>query len=165
MALFSCSVYFTLATLGNTTPALHAAEALDEGSVILSGPASIKIFDQVSRKGPVGVEGLWTPTPDQVSALWNSLPDFLNRPPSILQEPLALYHRQYVGFVRDGRQFIYLNAFRWHKAWESTWRTQPIIVADGGCAFFGVEYDVSARKLLNFEYNDGYAASYPSRKE
>ncbi len=165
MLLFMGWVYCALTAWGTILSPLHAEEALDEESVILSGPESMKIFNQMSRKGPTGVEGLWIPAPEQVHAMWNDLPDFLNRPPSILQEPLALYYRQYVGFLRGGRRFIYLNAFRWHRAWESTWRTHPIIVADGGCGYFGVEYDVEAKKLLNFEYNDGYAASYPSRKE
>lgn len=144
---------------------LRAKEALDEASIVLSGPESMAIFDQKSRKGPAGVEGTWTPTPDQIDAMWKALPDFLNRPPSVLQKPLDMYHRQYVGFLRGGRRFIYLNAFRWHEAWETTWKVRPIVVFDGGSGFFGVEYDVEGEKLLNFEYNNGYAASYPSRKE
>lgn len=97
--------------------------------------------------------------------MWQALPAFLNRPPSILQQPLDIYHRQYVGFLREGRRFIYLNAFRWSRPEDDRWRKKPIVVFDGGPIFFGVEYDVEAKRLLNFAYNDGIVGRYPSRKE
>jgi hypothetical protein len=77
------------------------------------------------------------------------------------------YFRQYAGFVVGGRPIIYVNGI--HRSYiESTiraqkevlfhiagsdWQHEPIVVCDGGAAFFGVEYDVDSRTFRNLAFN------------
>lgn len=141
-----------LALLFLSTP-LAAEETLDDHSVILFGPDCQRIFDQMSRSAPSAKEGVWTPTPEQVNALWKVMPDLVAGPPKLLYYPLDGFHRQYVGFVREGHQFIYLNAFPMRFNFDRYWRKHPIIVGDGGSHYFGVEYDVERSQILNFASN------------
>jgi hypothetical protein len=64
------------------------------------------------------------------------------------------WRRQYIGLIRSGQRFIYGNFFP-ERDWDEfrDWRTQPVTVCDGGPGFFGVEYDVSARRFTQFAYN------------
>ena len=133
---------------------LYAQEPLDDHSVILSGSDCQKVFDQMSRRAPKVQEGVRTPTAEQVKALWKALPAFVAGPPKLLRNPLDGFYRQYVGFVRGGRRFIYLNAFfRRSLPLDRYWREHPVVFGDGGSRYFGVEYDVEKGQLLNFESN------------
>jgi hypothetical protein len=69
------------------------------------------------------------------------------------------WRRQYGGFLRGGRRFIYGNFFP-HEAGDdrpadNDWRHAPMMVCDGGHAFFGVEYDVEGRRFTHLGFN-GY---------
>ena len=132
---------------------LAAQESLDEHSVILTGSFCEHIFDQRSRPAPKVPDGsVWDPTVEQVNALWKALPAYLDAPPKRLHRPLEHFYRQYVGFVRGGRPFIYLNAFNMNRP---RWREQPVLVEDGSWDYFGVEYDVETGELLNY-YTNGF---------
>lgn len=65
----------------------------------------------------------------------------------------AAYHRQYMGFVRDGRRFIYGNFAP--RELEPSASNQPIIVCDGGPQFFGVEYEPATRRFTLVSFNGG----------
>ena len=64
--------------------------------------------------------------------------------------------RQYVGIVRGGRRFVYGNFFprsvtRYGDA--GRWRREPVMVCDGGPAFFGIEYDVESGTFTQLGFN------------
>lgn len=143
-------------TLALPIARLHAEEPLDDHSVILSGPDCRKVFDQMSRHSPDAREGFWTPAPEQIKALWQALPAFVAGQTEHILQPLETYHRQYVGFLRGGHRFIYLNAFRMRQPFDKYWRERAVIVGDGGSNYFGVEYDVEASKLLNLDSNGAW---------
>ena len=145
------SIFILLAGLLLGT-SLFAQEPLDDHSVILSGADCQRVFEQISRPAPKA-ESVWTPTAEQVNAFWKALPAFVAGPPELLSPSLDKFHRQYVGFVREGHRFIYLNAFFMHPPLDRYWREHPVTVGDGGSHYFGVEYDVEKGQLLNFESN------------
>jgi hypothetical protein len=66
------------------------------------------------------------------------------------------YHRQYIGFVRNGERFIYGNFYPdsalGHDAkFDET--TQPLMVCDGGPAFWGIVYRVSTKTFEEPAFN------------
>lgn len=85
----------------------------------------------------------WQPTPDDIAALETALPAFLRTAPQAtdrIRHHLADYTRQYAGFVdSDGRSLVLVNAFC--DAGGTDWRSQPVLVLDGGDCFFHVTYD------------------------
>jgi hypothetical protein len=70
------------------------------------------------------------------------------------------WRRQYGGFLRDGRRFIYGNFYPRgvgdDRPAANDWRHGPMTVCDGGHAFFGVEYDVDGHRFTHLDFN-GYA--------
>ena len=67
------------------------------------------------------------------------------------------WRRQYIGLVRGGRRFVYGNFYPLevdrHAGNPDRWRSEPVMVCDGGPVFFGVEYDVEANRVTHLAFN------------
>ena len=135
-----------------------AAAALPNGAAILPQQGATGLLDQCSRGTPEADEGTWTPSPADIAALERALPAALATQgrPELAGAPQG-WNRQYVGIVRGGRRYIYGNFFpedvTGHSRDPDQWRREPVIVCDGGPSFFGVEYDVEARRFTHFGFN------------
>ena len=130
-------------------------------SVILTGAAlSKQEFQMCSRGSSQDMDGFWTPTLAQARQLEEDMPQKLSvpdSPPPPNQEWLKKddYFRQYIGFTRKGKRFIYVNAFskRAPNDFASYWKKTPIRVDDGGTGFWGMEYDVEKRTFSHLATN------------
>jgi hypothetical protein len=125
---------------------------------VLSGSDGGALFKQCSRDVPSPGEGQWKPTDLELDSLEATLPAALSKRPEAksvdFTKLLSDWGRQYVGFVRDGKRYIYGNFFA--KGTFDSLENElkhPMIVCDGGPYFFGVEYDVSAQKVTRLDFN------------
>jgi hypothetical protein len=114
-------------------------------------------------------EGTWTPSRDQITELESALPSGIAssskrdlkswRNEGGLKKILANlgdYKRQYLGFDKDGKQYIYVNAFCSDYAMGGkSWIHNFIKVFDGGSCFFQIVYDPVKKVFLRFNVN-GY---------
>ena len=156
--LFSASLLFA--------GPLTAASLSSVDGVILSADQSKALLNQCSRGAPRHVTGMWRPTDVQIRELERRLPAALalkaqERGPRYTQA--TAFRRQYAGLLVGSRRIVYVNAFPpdvGNPAKEGTpaarvfdWHREPVIVCDGGPAFFGVEYDPQQRTFSNFEFN------------
>jgi hypothetical protein len=106
----------------------------------------------------------WTPTADDVARLEERLPAFIaGLGGAAPGRPLGEYRRQYVGFTSGGRRYVYVNAFRRdfsdddpRPEFRDYWRRTPIVVCDGGDAFFGIAYDVERASFADYAANGPY---------
>ncbi|ALS95111.1 hypothetical protein [Xanthomonas oryzae] len=87
-------------------------------------------------KHPGQISGYWVPSHQQIEQL-EARQDALT--PTIA-EPRE-FDRQYVGVVIQGRQLIYINAFKLPNTPEVKPATEAIQVCDGGSMFWGALYD------------------------
>jgi hypothetical protein len=130
------------------------AESLPDHCAILSESQGPALMRQCSRRAPTDVSGFWNPSPEQVLALEERLPNFLQK--SALPVKLPEYYRQYVGVISHGRRLIYLNAFYAgflaHDP-KRDWQTNAVIVCDGGHGFWGVEFDPADKTFHHLESN------------
>jgi hypothetical protein len=71
-----------------------------------------------------------------------------------LDLPASKYQRQYLGFLRGGRRFVYINVFPAHflRAVRDSTKELPRM-CDGGTITWGIEYDVEKRRFLAFAPN------------
>lgn len=149
---------------GAAPPATGTSTEMPADAVVLPAAAMPTILRQCSRQSPAAGEGSWEPSAAEIVALeaaataalrarqepndpdWSRFPDD--------------WRRQYVGFVRGGRRFIYGNAYPReidrHARDPDQWRREPAIVCDGGPSFFGVEYDVEAGRITQLAFNGGF---------
>jgi hypothetical protein len=100
----------------------------------------------------------WTPTEENVIAIENELTVFLQENPdhfynseTPVWERLDEYNRQYIGVMLDDRQIIYANFFC--DSVETDWRTDFVLVMDGGDCFFQFKYDVEAAQFFDLQVN------------
>lgn len=127
---------------------------------VLPAAAIPTILQQCSRQAPAVGEGGWRPGTADIAALEAAAAVALRKrrvtnDPDWSRFPQA-WRRQYVGITRGGRRFIYGNVFpgdAGNAGDPDQWRREPMIVCDGGPAFFGVEYDVEGRRITQLAFN------------
>lgn len=131
---------------------------LDRLAAILPDSQRRAVVKQCSRPAPGAGEAGWTPDAKTVANIEGKLADYLRKSPrQDIPDPDAMVSgsaRQYVGIVRDGHRFVYGNFFPGRMARENgNWRTQAVIVCDGGRAFFGVEFDAATGRITHVDFN------------
>ena len=104
-----------------------------------------------------GVPPYWTPNSEQVRALEEALPGFLqeswpaDHPPI---ENLDRYVRQYFGITSEAGRAVVLNAAcDSYASSNPEWRKHFIFVFDGGSCFFQLEYDPLSKQFRNLSVN------------
>lgn len=145
--------------IGLLVASCAASAGLPADAVILPGSAAATMLRQCSRQAPRPGEATWQPGADDIAALEAALPAALaaQREGRGLTNAPAGWLRQYVGIVRGGRRFVYGNFFPREAARygddPGRWRHEPVMVCDGGPAFFGAEYDLEGRTFTQLGFN------------
>lgn len=128
-----------------------------EDAAILAADQAPKLLDQCSRSTPQSGEGTWAPGWRDIHSLEELLPAALEgerfdgMPAS---KPPQGWRRQYVGIVRGGRKLIYGNYFPATTSFSRIdWRSESVVVCDGGSNFFGIEYDIDAGRITHLAFN------------
>jgi len=103
----------------------------------------------------------WTPDIGDVIKMERDLPAFLRRAVkkagegAAAREPLwkraPRYQRQYFGMVEKGHWIVYGNFFC--DAHGKDWRSQPVMVKDGGDCYFQVQYDPKTSRFFGLSVN------------
>jgi len=141
--------------------AAPADPALPADATIMPAGAVAGLLSQCSRAAPPPGEATWQPTGADIAALEAALPAALRAEHEAAGHDWSRFpadwRRQYGGIVRGGRRFVYGNFYPRHiddgRDDPNRWRREPVMVCDGGAAFFGVEYDVAARRFTHFGFN------------
>jgi hypothetical protein len=113
-------------------------------------------FRLCSREVPQNITAYWELGEAEVTRIDQELVRHIGR--TGVRQRLTLapdgYVRQYLGLVRDGKRFAYVNAFPL-RAGEDVSRARAEFAkwCDGGGLFWGIEYDMQTRTFLNFAVN------------
>ena len=152
-----------LALAGCRAGAQERAAILPADAAVLPSSMASQMLHQCSRATPQPGEAAWQPGAGDIAALEQALPAALHARPETraplyptdrnwARVPLG-WQRQYVGLARGGRRYVYGNYFPQSEDRPFDWRTQPIVICDGGPVFFGVEWDVEARRFTHIAFN------------
>lgn len=115
---------------------------------------AVPFLKPCSRGGPEGVASFWAPTETQLDALEARLIAFLGLHESDESLPPGTsYHRQYLGFVKDSRRYIYGSFYPSRGKMTKAERDNPVRVCDGGPAFWGVVYDLESGRFSDLVVN------------
>jgi hypothetical protein len=145
----------SLVLLAFSLVTLAWGESLPDHCAILpvsEGPALMK---QCSRNSPKDASGFWSPSPSQVNAIEQLLPELMRKSGHKLK--LSDSYRQYMGITVHGKKLIYLNSFHGFILSElgghADWHTKAVIICDGGDAFWGVEFDPADNTFHDIQFN------------
>ena len=130
------------------------AQSLPDHCAILPTSQGSALIRQCSRGSPTDVSGFWTPSPSQVLAVEQRLPELLRKSGHKLK--LSSSYRQYVGVTSHGKKLIYLNSFpgfALDHSKERDWHVTSVTVCDGGDVFWGVEFDPAENTFQNLQFN------------
>lgn len=149
-----------IALLGLMAASCAPAQAVRGDAAILPGEMAATLLRQCSRDAPLPGETTWQPTWNDIARFEAALPRALAADPEsrglVDFQPPERWVRQYVGLVRGGRRFIYGNfapQFPGGSGIPKMSPSRPMLVCDGGPAFFGAEYDVEARRVSHLAFN------------
>jgi hypothetical protein len=123
--------------------------------VVLPPEAAKAILCPCSRSTPGLGDSYFQPSSSQIVEVESKLAEFLRTHPHdeapLQWRQLSSFMRQYLGVMRAGGAFIYVNLFR--PSERSDWRDHAVVVCDGGPAYFGVEYDLGAGRFHHIDFN------------
>ncbi len=131
------------------------------GTFILPVDAGLTLLKQCSRDAPANVSQFWNPSAVQIERLESLLPKYVRAgvDPRRHVPGNVEYHRQYVGIVVGGRRLIYGNFYP-AAAFRPTGpsdrfdeKSTPVVVCDGGPAFWGVVFDPESNAFLDLQVN------------
>jgi hypothetical protein len=125
---------------------------------LLRGAAAEQVFRQCSRGAPEFVAADFEPDAGSIRDLEAKLPAALTAAGNRLDyrgagAPLDLdaYYREYAAYLSAGRRKIYGNFAPLGIGAGD--RRGPVMICDGGPAFFGVEYDVERGEITGLAFN------------
>ena len=107
-------------------------------------------FRNCSRPTPQGITSFWQVAPSDVEKIDEALMHHLERTglAKKMRASPSAYGRQYLGYNRGERRFVYVNAFlRSSGDAKSTY----VRWCDGGNQFWGIEYDMQQKTFTDFE--------------
>jgi hypothetical protein len=125
------------------------------GTFILPADAGRSLLGQCSRDAPANVSQFWDPSGEQIRRLEFLLPKYVgNDAGQKLRIPDNVeYHRQYVGIVVNGKRLIYGNFYPANFPDYLDEKSKPVVVCDGGPAFWGIVFDPEANVFLDLKVN------------
>ena len=131
---------------------LVSAATLADGakSYILPADKGAELLNQCSRASPQGVKSFFVPEGPEVADLEKKLVPYLIkvRPNITLQD----YSRQYIGFIIDGKRYIYGNFFK-GGTWARHPASEPVDICDGGNSFWGIVYSLESKTFKELHTN------------
>jgi hypothetical protein len=158
----ACAAPATVATrepdAGSTITIRNPEATIPDGVAIALALTAFKDgFRMCSRPGPSGVTSYWQVAAEEVQRVDAALLAYLRDAPG--EQTLAYrpekFVRQYAGFSRMERQFIYINAFPSDHLQQMTEDPSQTLAigCDGGDIFWGIEFDVQRRAFAELETN------------
>src|SRR5262245_17640811 len=120
-----------------------------EGAQIVIFPAG---SGYVEGHRPSHIEEYWTPETDDIRRA-----ESVVRSCAVLHLPhraaeVQRYARQYTGFVMGGKRLLFVQLFRHAEAYPN-WKCVPVVVDDGGDAYFHLEVDPENSECHQFYAN------------
>lgn len=127
------------------------------GEAMIAIVQGTEMLKQCSRQSPLSIDGTWAPTLADVQRLERLLPSALaGKHGSRFDAARVLSGsaRQYTGFKRDGKQYLYGSFFPANTVRAlPEWHTRALVICDGGPSVFGVEMELGSERITHISFN------------
>ena len=133
-------------------------------STTLESSKGEQILKQCSRETPKNISSYWTPTQNDIERLeaqFMKVKDIKANACCLINgtiRTLDNFGFQYIGVTIKKKKYIYLNAFHVDNdadfsTFYKNWKTDPIIMCDGGDYYWGVLFDLDKLKFSDLAIN------------
>lgn len=142
-----------MSALAQAAPDLLAKD----GIFPLTISAGKALFQQCSRNTPTPTNKVWQPSAAQIQEIEKRLPPFIaeRRAKHLSAPPEGIgYLRQYFGYSRGGKKYIYANLFPAYAIEDHPSTGALVVICDGGPAYWGVVYDLEKGSFESPKFND-----------
>ena len=129
---------------------------VSEGVYTFGGKDGVQLLSPCGKKDVnLDFDTVWEPTHGQVAAIEIKLINYLK---SIDYYGLTLpeLHRQYVGFTKGEKSYIYGNFYKWESSRGEDDAFEPIIICDGGTDYWVIVFDIKEFKFNGPFYNAAF---------
>lgn len=75
-----------------------------------------------------------------------------SHPNGKLVRPLPEFKRQYIGYIQNGKKYIYGN-FYLSGMHGVEFSSKPVVICDGGRSFWGVVYSLEGKAFQELAFN------------
>lgn len=135
-----------------------------EFSTIILSNKGKELLNQCSRAVPEKIENYYDLTANEIQKLENNFRNILEIKSSeccmkgLKIKKLKGYIFQYTGIVLNRKKYIYINAFKVEskedlKTYYKNWKTEPVIVCDGGESFWGALFELETESFSQLSIN------------
>jgi hypothetical protein len=148
-------ILFLAVTLLFAAQAAPTPSWQDSGVILKGEPARALL--RLCYRPELMVSGQWTPSGQQITQLETKLRaqfSTLEFFPAKPKGPLEKLYRQYAGFISGGRKIIFVSFFP--KDIGMDWRSQAVVVCDGGPSVWSVEFEVNGARFVNARVSGRY---------
>jgi hypothetical protein len=154
----------SLMILGTTDSYSQKDKFVPVYSTIISSNKGPEMLRQCSRSVPDKVGSYFDLTLNDIQVLENNFKNVLKIKASDccllggMIKNIRNYCFQYVGIAINSKKYIYINAFQIEseqdlKIFFKDWKTNPVVVCDGGESFWGVLYDIESGQFIQLSIN------------
>jgi hypothetical protein len=129
---------------------------------ILDSTKGKNLLRQCSRSTPQKISSFWVPSEKEImmiDAQFLRVMDIKSKGcclPGRKIQKLDDFAFQYIGVTIHGKKYVYVNSFYKDKENESlytNWKTEPIVMCDGGDHYWGVLFDLNRLRFRNLSIN------------
>jgi hypothetical protein len=135
-----------------------------KNSTTLDSSKGEQLLRQCSRGTPKNISEYWTPTEADIASLEKQFMKVKKIKATACClingtiQTLDNFTFQYIGVTIKKKKYIYLNAFRLDndddfKTFFKNWKTDPIVMCDGGDYYWGVLFDLDKLKFRDLAIN------------
>jgi hypothetical protein len=132
-------------------------------STILNADKGERLLRQCSRSIPKKISSYWTPNEVDIRTLEKHFLKVKNVTATdccLVNGSIQTLDNsafQYVGVTIKKKKYIYINAFYADfnelKSLHDKWKTEPVVVCDGGDSYWGVLFDLDSLKFRDLAIN------------
>jgi hypothetical protein len=128
-----------------------------ENSIVYDSTNGEKIIAQCSRDIPKNISHYWNITRSEIDKLENNFKRVQLLRSKVCcnigykVKHLKKYGFQYTGVTILQKKYIYLNAFI--SIDNPNWENRPIVVCDGGMAYWGVLFNIEDQSFSELSFN------------
>jgi len=129
-------------------------QPLKQEGIYILHTSGFDVLSQCARKS-FSSSSVWTPTVKQVQIIDKKLKKHLEENKlKLVMTPESKYHRQYLGFEQNGKNFVYVNVYPTSEKAKRAEGTFPVVSCTKNNEFWGATFSIDTMQFESIDTNE-----------